>query len=30
VEGLNFRKLTLSQASSLVHPFTLEEVKQAV
>jgi len=30
VEGLNFRKLSYSQAGSLVRPFTLEEVKQAI
>jgi len=30
VEGLNFRKLSYSQAGNLVRPFTLEEVKQAV
>jgi len=30
VQGMNFRKLSYSQAGSLVRPFTLEEVKQAV
>ena len=30
VEGLNFQKLSYSQAGNLVRPFTLEEVKQAV
>jgi hypothetical protein len=30
VDGLNFRKLSYAQAGSLVRPFSLEEVKQAV
>jgi len=30
VNGLNFRKLTYAQAGTLVRPFSLEEVKQAV
>jgi hypothetical protein len=30
VAGMNFQKLSYSQAGSLVRPFSLEEVKQAV
>ena len=30
MQGLNFRKLSYRQASNLVRPFSLEEVKKAL
>lgn len=30
VDGLNFRKLSYAQSGTLVRPFSLEEIKQAV